>query len=145
MKFQVQFWYPSDLKLWRTGYVIYIEIDWWNPNAHCSRTCLQRKNQQNHWSFYPSGPFTIAHFIVRHPVRPVKFLISQKNMFFQTWRHERWAGNTNHILVAFTLFSFPLITTKRKDRVKVQRCPLINNLFIATVSTTQWSAKKVEI
>ena len=43
MEFQVQFWHPSDLRLWRTGYVIYVKIDWWNSNAHCSRTCLQRK------------------------------------------------------------------------------------------------------
>ena len=28
MKFQVQFWHPSDLRLWRTGYVIYVKIDW---------------------------------------------------------------------------------------------------------------------
>ena len=27
-----------------------------------------KKNQQNYWSFHPSGPFTIAHFNVRHPV-----------------------------------------------------------------------------
>ena len=27
-----------------------------------------KKNQQNHWSFYPSEPFTIAHFNVRHLV-----------------------------------------------------------------------------
>ena len=27
-----------------------------------------KKNQQNYWSFYPSEPFTIAHFNVRHPV-----------------------------------------------------------------------------
>ena len=43
MKFQVQFWHSSDLRLWRTGYVIYVKIDWWNSNAHCSKTCLQRK------------------------------------------------------------------------------------------------------
>ena len=43
MEFQVQFWHPSDLRLWRTGYVIYVKIDWWNSNAHYSRTCLQRK------------------------------------------------------------------------------------------------------
>ena len=28
MKFQVQLWHPSDLRLWRTGYVIYVKIDW---------------------------------------------------------------------------------------------------------------------
>ena len=43
MKFQVQLWHPSDLRLWRTGYVIYVKNDWWISNAHCSRTCLQRK------------------------------------------------------------------------------------------------------
>ena len=26
------------------------------------------KKHQNYWSFYPSEPFTIAHFNVRHPV-----------------------------------------------------------------------------
>ena len=26
MKFQVQFWHPSNLRLWRTGYVIYVKI-----------------------------------------------------------------------------------------------------------------------
>ena len=43
MKYQVQFWHPSDLRLWRTGYVIYVKIDWWKSNAHCTRTCLHRK------------------------------------------------------------------------------------------------------
>ena len=28
-----------------------------------------KKNQQNYWSLYPSEPFTIAHFNVRHPVQ----------------------------------------------------------------------------
>ena len=28
MKFQVQLWHPSDLRLWRTDYVIYVKIDW---------------------------------------------------------------------------------------------------------------------
>ena len=43
LKFQVQFWHPSDLRLWRTGYVIYVKNDWWISNAQHSRTCLQRK------------------------------------------------------------------------------------------------------
>ena len=43
MKCQLQFWYPSDLRLWRTGYVIYVKNDWWNSNAQCSRVCLQNK------------------------------------------------------------------------------------------------------
>ena len=28
MKFQVQLLHPSDLRLWRTGYVIYVKSDW---------------------------------------------------------------------------------------------------------------------
>ena len=43
LKFLVQFWHPSDLRLWRIGYVIYVKKDWWISNAHCSRTCHQRK------------------------------------------------------------------------------------------------------
>ena len=27
MEFKVQFWHPSDLRLWRTGYVIYVKND----------------------------------------------------------------------------------------------------------------------
>ena len=57
MEFQVKFWYPSDLRLWRNRCVIYVKIDWWNSNAHCPWTCLQRKisknidpsTPQNHW------------------------------------------------------------------------------------------------
>ena len=43
MEFKVQFWHPSDLRLWRTGCVICIKIGWWNSNVHCSWTCLWRK------------------------------------------------------------------------------------------------------
>ena len=27
-----------------------------------------KKNQENHWSFYPSEPFRILHFNMRYPV-----------------------------------------------------------------------------
>ena len=40
-----------------------------------------KKNQQNYWSFYPSEPFTIAHFNVRHPVSS-----SKKQNFIEFWR-----------------------------------------------------------
>ena len=43
MEFQVQFWHPSDLRLWRTGCAIYVQIDCWNSNVQCCWTCLQRK------------------------------------------------------------------------------------------------------
>ena len=79
-KFQVQFWHPSDLRLWRTGYVIYVKIDWWNSlllNMH------SKKNPQNYWSSYPSETFTFAHFNVRHPVWPNK---GNKNLSFVSCR-----------------------------------------------------------
>ena len=40
MEFEVRFWYPSNLRLWRIGCVIYVKNDWWNSNAHCCSTCL---------------------------------------------------------------------------------------------------------
>ena len=43
MEFQIQFWHPSDLRLWRTDSVIYVKIDWRKSNAHCYWTCLYRK------------------------------------------------------------------------------------------------------
>ena len=43
MEFQVQFWHPSDLRLWRTSFAINVKIDWWNSNVQCCWTCLQRK------------------------------------------------------------------------------------------------------
>ena len=35
-----------------------------------------KKNQQNYWFFHPSGPFTIAHFNVRHPVWHIFYKIA---------------------------------------------------------------------
>ena len=40
-----------------------------------------KKNQQNYWSFYPSEPFTIAHFNVRHPVEEEGRVLFKKLLF----------------------------------------------------------------
>ena len=69
MEFQVQFWHPSDLRLWRTGCAIYVKIDWWNSNVQCCWTCLQRKiskiidpsTPQNHLLLFISMWDTLYH------------------------------------------------------------------------------------
>ena len=78
------------------------------------RDYLSKKNQRNHWSFYPSEPFTITHFNVRHPVSNFKYSEKKDPDFstFECYVSKCFQKTNNQVLML--MFIYFSIRNKKK-------------------------------
>ena len=62
------YWHYFCQRLLKTADVTFLKTGGWNSNDHYSKWPVATIIQENPQSFYPSEPFRIIHFTMRHPV-----------------------------------------------------------------------------
>ena len=111
LEFRVQFWYPSDWRLWRTDCVIYVKIDWWNSNAHCFWERLHIKIKK---IIDPSTPQN--HLLLDISMRDTLYVSTNENVTLQ-------------ILYLPCANCITIVSNKSLQNMPLKRDAIFSNIF----------------